>query len=81
MNPMALLRIKPKLHQFKESHPKFPMFFRAAADAADEGSVLEISLVTSSGKNLVTNMKMTDNDVELISEIRKLLADSVAEQQ
>ena len=50
INPKALLQMKSMLTKFRDRHPKVPMFFSAAANTIDEGSVLEVTLTTSTGK-------------------------------
>ena len=64
MNPMAILQIKSLLDKFKNNHPKIPMFFSAAAQSIDENSIIEIKVTTAEGQNLITNMKVTSDDIE-----------------
>ncbi len=73
MNPMALMKIKGMFDRFKGNHPKVPMFFQAAAQSIDEGSIIEISVTTSAGKNLCTNMRVTRDDIELVKELKDML--------
>ena len=72
MNPMDLLKLRPLLHNFKENHPKLLQFVRAAAQACDEGSIIEVKLTTSEGKTLITNMKISTEDLELMRELKNL---------
>ncbi len=72
MNPMDLLKLRPLLHNFKENHPKLLQFVRAAAQACDEGSIIEVKLTTSEGKTLITNMKISAEDLELMRELKNL---------
>lgn len=72
MNPLAALKIKNMLTVFKENHPKVPQFFKVASGILDEGSVVEMSITTSEGKRIVTNIKVTESDLEQIKEIREL---------
>ena len=76
MNPMAILQIKSLLDKFKNNHPKIPMFFSAAAQSIDENSIIEIKVTTAEGQNLITNMKVTSDDIE--SMIRFILNPSEA---
>lgn len=69
MNPMAILQIKSLLDKFKNNHPKIPMFFSAAAQSIDENSIIEIKVTTAEGQNLITNMKVTSDDIELFKEL------------
>ena len=71
MNPMAILQIKSLLDKFKNNHPKSPMFFSAAAQSIDENSIIEIKVTTAEGQNLITNMKVTSDDIELFKELKE----------
>ncbi len=66
INPKTLLQLKGMLDRFQQNHPKVPQFFRAASGCIDAGSVIEITLTTSSGKELCTNMRVTEDDLEMI---------------
>lgn len=72
MNPMSIMRLKPLFEKFRENHPKVPMFFAAASQSVGEGSVIEMKITTPEGKNLVTNMKVTPDDLELIAELKEM---------
>lgn len=74
VNPKMLMQIKSLFEQFRKNHPKVPMFFSAASNAIDEGSVIEISLTTSEGKNLCTNMRVTEDDLEMIKAIAEMVS-------
>lgn len=72
MNPMQLLKIKGMLEQFQRSHPKLPLFCKAAAESLDEGSVVEIRVTTAEGKTLCSNIRVTHEDMELIRQAREM---------
>lgn len=74
VNPKMLMQIKSLFEQFRKNHPKVPLFFSAASNAIDEGSVIEISLTTSEGKNLCTNMRVTEDDLEMIKAIAEMVS-------
>lgn len=71
MNPMTILQIKSLLDKFKNNHPKIPMFFSAATQSIDENSIIEIKVTTAEGQNLITNMKVTSDDIELFKELKE----------
>lgn len=71
MNPMSIMRLKPLFEKFRNNHPKVPLFFAAASQSVGEGSVIEIKVTAPDGKNLVTNMKVTSDDLVLIAELRE----------
>lgn len=73
INPKALLQMKSMLTKFRDRHTKVPMFFSAAANAIDEGSVLEVTLTTSTGKTLCTNLRVTAEDLQSVRELRQQL--------
>lgn len=72
MNPMALMKIKGLMEQFKQSHPKVPLFLQSAGQHIGTGSVIEVSVTTEDGKNFCTNMKVTAEDMELVEQLKKL---------
>ena len=71
---MAMLqRGKVLLEKFRTEHPKFPLFLNAVQqDGIKVGSVLEISVTSPEGKNYTTNIRITDNDMELLEMVRNL---------
>ncbi len=74
INPMKLVQLKPMWGRFQKNHPKFRQFFSAAAKAGvSEGSVIEISIRTAEGKELSTNVKLTDDDMEMIHTISEIV--------
>ncbi len=73
MNPLALVKLKPLLKSFKENHPKFLMFVRKALKETDEGSIAEVKITTAEGKEFFTNIKITQQDMELIQEMRNFI--------
>lgn len=77
MNPLALTKsltkIMPMVKTFKGNHPKFFPFVRKALKEADEGSVVEVKITTSEGKEYITNLKLSAQDMELVGEARNIL--------
>ncbi len=73
MNPKALFQMRSTLDRLKQNHPKVPLFFQAAAKNVDTGSVIEITLTTSQGKKLCTNLRVTDDDLDAVSALLKQL--------
>lgn len=73
MNPLGLLKLKPLFERFTQDHPKMLMFFAAIAGSVDKDSVLEISLKSSDGQLMKTNILINDNDVELLNELKKAI--------
>ncbi|MDE6425347.1 MAG: hypothetical protein K2K89_04310 [Ruminococcus sp.] len=73
MNPLALVKIKPLLKTFKENHPKFLMFVRKALNEVNDGSIVEVKVITSEGKEFFTKIKISEQDMELVNETRNFL--------
>ncbi len=72
MNPMMLMQIKGMLDTFKRNHPKVPMFFQAAAQNIGVGSVIEMSVISPDGKKICTNMKVTEDDLQLVEQMKNI---------
>lgn len=70
MNPMAIMKVKGLMDKFKENHPKVPMFFSAASKSITAGSVIEITVTSADGKQMCTNMKVTEEDLELFAQLK-----------
>lgn len=71
MNLMNLMQFKESWETFKQSHPKFPLFLKAALEKGlKEGSVVEIHITTPEGKTLSSNIKLKASDLEMIERLR-----------
>lgn len=73
MNPLGMMKLKPLFETFCQDHPKFLMFLGAVGGAVDKDSVIEMTLTTSQGQTMKTNIKINDNDIELFQELSKLM--------
>lgn len=73
INPMALLGLKSDFEKFKDNHPRFLQFVKACTKAGmKEGTVLECKVLTTDGKELQTNIKITADDLELLEKLKNL---------
>lgn len=73
MNPMLLLQLKTLWSEFTARHPKFPPFLKAVSqNGLREGTVLEIQVTLPDGKNYASNLKITEEDVEMYRKIQEL---------
>lgn len=70
INPMALMQMKGMLDKFKQNHPKVPMFLSDAARSMGEGSIIEISVTSPEGRKITTNMRVTQDDLELVEQLK-----------
>jgi len=60
-------------NRFRGNHPKFPAFLNAVKqEGLREGSVIEISVTTPEGRNMVSNLKITESDLELLASLRDM---------
>ena len=67
MNPMAFMQLSALWVRFTQRHPKFPPFLKAASQAAmQEGAILEIQVTTPDGKTIASNLKVTQEDLEIL---------------
>ena len=48
-------------------------FFKAAAGNVQEGSVIEIKIISPENKTIVTNFKVNSEDIALVNELKDLV--------
>lgn len=73
MNPLAMLSLKSAMEKFQGNHPKFMQFITAMAQyGLEEGTVLECKVTTPEGKEIQANIKINEDDLELIEKIKEL---------
>jgi hypothetical protein len=73
MNPAALFKIKSAWDKFTANHPKFPMFLQAASQSGiKEGYIIELKITTTEGKDICTNVKLTESDMELFQTLAEM---------
>ena len=73
MNLGILTKLKPMGDRFRERHPKFVPFLKAAAKKADAGTTVEITVTTSGGEKIESNIRLSAEDVASIKELSKAL--------
>ena len=73
MNPMNVFKLKGLLDRFKNNHPKVPMFFKAAAGSVEEGSIIEIKVISPENKSIITNFKINSEDIALVRELKEII--------
>jgi len=73
MNPMALLTLKSSFEKFQNNHPRFIQFAQAIMQMGiQEGTILECKVITPDGKELQTNLKITQDDLEMFEKIKEM---------
>ncbi|MBR3366466.1 MAG: hypothetical protein IKG66_01560 [Lachnospiraceae bacterium] len=72
-NPMELLKLKERLDIFRQQHPRVhPFLSEVRGKALQPGSVLEIRVTDPEGKEYVSNIRVTPEDVETIGLLMSL---------
>ena len=72
-NPIQLLKMKDLLNSFRRRHPGVSGFIDAVrAEGLPEGSVLDLKITFPEGKSMATNIRVSDEDIELIRAISQL---------
>lgn len=68
---MKLMQIKGMVERFKTNHPRIPGFFNAVANEVEEGSVIEMKLISPAGRELCANIRVNAEDMELLKQINE----------
>ncbi len=77
MNPMTLLSMKSAFEKFQRNHPRFMQFLSVMMqNGLQEGTVLECKVITPEGKEIQANIKITEDDLELIEKLKDLAGKS-----
>ncbi len=72
INPVKLMQIKAAIAGVERRHPNLRKFFEAVGrENLREGTILELKVQTPERKKLVSNVKLTQEDEKLISELLK----------
>lgn len=73
-NQIAMLqKFKSARDRFSNNHPKFPPFIKAvSSDALVEGTLIEINVTTPEGKCYSSNIKIKEDDIEMIQMLQQL---------
>lgn len=72
VNPMAMMKIAGMIDKFKRNHPKIFPFFRDASTMIREGAILEITVTSPEGESMTSNIRVTADDMELLSTMKEL---------
>ena len=73
MNPIALFKAKKSWDTFCGNHPRFPAFLQAVQTAGiKEGTIIEVSITTPEGKNMMTNVRITASDMQAFEDLKGL---------
>lgn len=73
MNPLKMMQLSSAMKKFQGNHPRFIAFWNAVrARGLHEGTVLELKMTAPEGETLVTNIRVTREDLELLRELQEL---------
>ena len=65
MNPIAMMQVAGRIKIFKEQHPKALAFIQSVSEGdLREGTIIEVKVTTPEGKESVSNIKLTKDDIE-----------------
>lgn len=66
-NPAKLMKFRNDWNGFQERHPKFVKFIIAVVqNGVPEGSIIEVKVKTPDGKEMESNMRLTQEDIEFV---------------
>ena len=69
----SMMKIKGAWDQFTRNHPKFMPFIQAVGkDAIGDGTIIEVKVTSADGREYNTNMKLTQSDLDLFSQMKNL---------
>ena len=74
INPIKLMKMKNAWSRFAANHPKFPLFLNAIVKRGNqEGTIFEFKVTSPDGQELVTNMRLSADDIELWKELSEAM--------
>ncbi len=72
-NPLQFMQLAERLKIFREQHPRVLDFIQAVGrNNLQPGVILELRVTDLDGKVSVTNMRLTEEDIETIGIIKNL---------
>jgi len=73
INPMKLMELKNLRNRFAQNHPKFVKFMSdLASSQIEEGTILEVTVKKPDGRTMVSNIKVTASDLEMLQAIKQM---------
>ena len=72
-NPMQMMKLMERLKIFQQQHPKaMPFFQQVAGSAMEPGAVIEMKVTDVNGKEYISNIRVTPDDVETVRMLQNL---------
>ncbi len=73
MDFKMLFKLKGLWDRFAKNHPKFPNFLKEfRKNQITEGTIIDLKITFPNEKQIETNIKITQDDLNLIDELKKL---------
>ena len=73
MNPMEMMKLGERLRIFTSQHPKFPAVLKDVGDnGIREGTIIDVKVTTPEGREFVSNIKVTAEDLETVEILKNL---------
>lgn len=73
VNPAKLLKFRNEWTNFQGRHPKFVSFLIAVVQCGlPEGSIIEIKVTTPEGKEMESNLRLTQEDIDFVKGFQEL---------
>lgn len=73
MNPASLLKMKGLLDKFNSNHPKVVPFLNTVnAKGITPGTIIEAKVTFPDGTEYVTNIKVNEEDMELVQRLAQI---------
>ena len=77
MNPKQLMQLAERWRIFNDQHPKVIDFVRdVGRNSVQPGVILELRVTNNEGRTTVTNIRLTEEDVETINILKSLKGNS-----
>jgi len=77
VNPMQLMQLAERLKIFRQQHPKVLDFVSAMArNNIQPGVIMELRVTDTDGKVSVTNIRLTEEDVETFEILKNIKGES-----
>lgn len=73
MDFKMIFKLKGMWDKFTRNHPKFPAFLKEfRKHQMTEGTVIDVKITFPDTKEIETNIKLTNDDLNLLEELKKL---------
>ena len=77
INPAIAMKIMSAKNKFTNNHPKFVAFFNTILSTGmPEGTIIEITVTKPGQAPITSNMKVTQEDLELVDSLKELAQNS-----